>query len=49
VVLKSFAESEYNIYSVKQFEGKEIMLPSNKEYLPLQENLEKHRVRFGFR
>jgi putative restriction endonuclease len=49
VVLKPFAESDNNIYSIKQFEGKEIILPANREYLPLQENLERHRVRFGFR
>lgn len=48
VVLQPFAENENNIYSIKQFAGKEILLPKEKEYMPLQENLVRHRVRFGF-
>jgi putative restriction endonuclease len=48
VILKPFSENDNNIYSIKQFEGKDIMLPANSEYLPLQYNLEKHRQKFSF-
>jgi len=48
VIMQPFAENENNMYSIKQFAGKEILLPKEKDYMPLQENLERHRVRFGF-
>ena len=48
VVLQPFAENENNMYSIKQFAGKEILLPKEKEYMPLQENLGKHRQKFRF-
>jgi putative restriction endonuclease len=47
VVTKPFFE-ESNAYSIKQFEGKELLLPKQKSYLPLKENLAKHRARFEF-
>jgi putative restriction endonuclease len=47
VLTKPFFE-EPNTYSIKQFEGKQVLLPKQKNYHPLQENLRKHRTRFGF-
>jgi putative restriction endonuclease len=47
VLIKPFSEQE-NIYSIKQFEGKQILLPKTKEYYPSQENLAAHRVRHQF-
>jgi putative restriction endonuclease len=47
VILKPFAETDNNSYAIQQFEGKEIMLPQNREYMPSQQNLEQHRRRFG--
>ena len=45
VVMKPFAEDE-SIYSIKQFEGKQILMPENVKHYPKQENLEIHRERF---
>jgi putative restriction endonuclease len=47
VLTKPFFE-ESNAYSIKQFEGKELLLPKQKSYHPLKENLAKHRARFEF-
>jgi putative restriction endonuclease len=47
VIINSFRENS-NTYSIKQFDGKPILLPSNKEYYPSLENLEIHRRRFQF-
>lgn len=47
VIVKSFHEGD-NAYSIKQFEGKEILLPKNLDYYPLIENLSLHRKRFEF-
>jgi putative restriction endonuclease len=47
VALKPFFEED-NAYSIKQFEGKELTLPRQKEFYPLLKNLRKHRERFGF-
>ena len=45
VVLKSFSE-DTTVYSIKQFEGREILLPRNKNHHPSQNNLNIHRSRF---
>jgi putative restriction endonuclease len=47
VLVKPFTEQE-NFYSIKQFEGKKILLPNKKEYYPSQENLAFHRNRHKF-
>lgn len=47
VLVKIFSEQE-NLYSIKQFEGKQIRLPSSKQYFPAQENLAAHRLRHNF-
>lgn len=47
VLIKPFSEQE-NFYSIKQFEGKQILLPNKKEYFPSQENLAVHRNRHKF-
>ncbi len=47
VLVKPFVE-ENSVYAIKQFEGKEILLPSNKEHFPSQTNLALHRNRFNF-
>lgn len=48
VLVKSFHEADSKSYSIKQFEGKQILLPAQKQYHPLSINLLKHRERFGF-
>jgi putative restriction endonuclease len=47
VMVKPFFE-ENNAYSIKQFEGKELALPRQREFYPLLSNLRKHRKRFEF-
>lgn len=41
-ISKSIVEND-SVYSLKQFEGKEILLPLEKRFYPLQENLGWHR------
>jgi putative restriction endonuclease len=43
LVSKHFEEHSKNPFSIKQFERKEILLPTNQKYYPLQENLSYHR------
>ena len=43
IVSKSFKENE-SVFAIKTFEGKEIKLPYQKDYFPLKENLEWHRL-----
>ena len=45
VVLRPFNE-DFTNYSIKQFEGKEILLPKNVNHRPSQDNLNMHRSRF---
>ena len=47
VLVKSFTEQE-NFYSIKQFDGRQILLPNNKQYFPSQENIAAHRLRHNF-
>lgn len=47
VLVKPFMEQE-NFYSIKQFEGKQMLLPNNRTYFPAQENLAVHRLRHNF-
>ena len=47
VLIKPISEQK-NFYSIKQFEGKQILLPTNKKYYPSQENLAAHRSRHVF-
>jgi predicted restriction endonuclease len=47
MVSKDLWESDSS-FKLKDFEGKEILLPQNKAYIPLQENFEWHRKRFEF-
>ncbi len=47
LVTKDLWESDSS-FKLKDFEGKEILLPQNKTYVPLQENFEWHRRRFEF-
>ncbi|MCR9171580.1 MAG: HNH endonuclease [bacterium] len=42
IVSSSFSEAD-SPYSIKQFEGKQIELPKNLNYFPLQQNLDWHR------
>lgn len=42
VVSDTFRENDSN-YSIRNFEGKEIILPKQKEYYPKRENLDWHR------
>ena len=43
IVSKSFVERSDSPYSIKQFEGKTILLPANRDHYPSQEKLKKHR------
>ncbi|WP_121353338.1 HNH endonuclease [Flavisolibacter nicotianae] len=47
VLVKPFTEQE-NFYSIKQFAGRQILLPTNKNYFPAKENLAAHRLRHSF-
>lgn len=42
MVSKDFMESQSD-YSIRKFEGKELLLPDNRKYYPSQENLAWHR------
>lgn len=48
IMSSSFSEITKTNYSLKQFEGKEILLPSKNNYLPSLESLKYHRDKFGF-
>lgn len=43
IISKSFVERSDSPYSIQQFEGKHILLPSTTKLYPSQENLHKHR------
>jgi len=45
IIIKPFSEDTTS-YSIKQFEGKEILLPKNMNHHPSQSNLAIHRERF---
>jgi putative restriction endonuclease len=47
VLVKSFSEQSTN-YSIKQFQGKQILLPNVSHYRPSLENLQQHRVKHIF-
>ena len=48
IMSNDFSEIAETNYSLKQFEGREILLPSNDNYLPSLESLKYHRNKFGF-
>ena len=48
VIVKSNWKEEPSQYSIKQFEGRQILLPARSGQFPSQENLYSHRKRFGF-
>ncbi|MFA5971925.1 MAG: HNH endonuclease [Lentimicrobiaceae bacterium] len=48
VLVKSNWSEDQSNYSIKQFEGKQILLPSNSNQFPSLENFNLHRVRFSF-
>ena len=43
IISKAFIERSDSPYSIKQFEGKVILLPANRNHYPSQEKLQKHR------
>jgi putative restriction endonuclease len=43
ILKKDFAENKDSDYSIKKYEGKQILIPIQREYWPAQENLEWHR------
>ena len=43
IISPHFLEYDHNVYSIKQFEGKEINLPGSKNYYPHPKNFEYHR------
>jgi putative restriction endonuclease len=47
VIVKPFHEGD-NSYSIKQFQGRRISLPKQREFFPALNNLIKHRQRFNF-
>ena len=44
IVSKSFIERSDSPYSIQQFEGKHILLPSTNKFYPAQDNLQNHRI-----
>lgn len=46
VLVRVFKEEDTN-YSIRQFKGRRIMLPANKDHYPALANLSGHRLRFG--
>ena len=48
IINSNFIESADSTYQIKSFEGKEILLPTSKKYLPAKSNFELHRGRFNF-
>lgn len=47
IVNKNFSEPFSSAYNIKQFEGKQILLPSNDRHFPSFESLGCHRGKFG--
>ncbi|MDO4729235.1 MAG: HNH endonuclease [Bacteroidota bacterium] len=47
LINKNFIESK-SIYNISQFEGKQIILPTEIDFYPDINNIRKHRKRFGF-
>jgi putative restriction endonuclease len=43
IISKAFIERSDSPYSIKQFEGKVILLPADRNHYPSQEKLQKHR------
>lgn len=48
IVNKNFSEPFPSAYNIKQFEGKQILLPSNERHFPSVESLGYHRKKYGF-
>lgn len=48
IMSRDFSETNETNYSLKQFDGKGILLPSNDNYQPSLESLKYHRDKFGF-
>jgi putative restriction endonuclease len=48
VLIKSSWQEEQSQYSIKQFEGKQILLPLNPSQFPSLDNFHAHRNRFDF-
>jgi putative restriction endonuclease len=49
VLVKSNWSEDHSNYSIKQFEGKKILLPSNPNQFPSLDNFNSHRERFNFK
>ncbi len=47
IVSKGFSETINSNYNIRQFAGKEILLPKNQKYFPSIESLNYHRGKFG--
>jgi putative restriction endonuclease len=48
LVNPNFKEPNESTYSIRQFLGKQILLPVELRYYPSQENIQQHRQKFGF-
>lgn len=48
LVSSSFTENTQSTYSIRQLEGKKILLPEDKRFYPSQENFAIHRNRYGY-
>lgn len=48
IVSPNFKEPHISVYSITQFHGCEIFLPTLEAMRPSQESLRQHRIRFGF-
>ena len=47
-VKEDFSEPFSSVYNIKQFSGKKILLPENRNHYPSMESLTHHHIRFGF-
>jgi putative restriction endonuclease len=44
----NFVEAKNTVYTIQEFERKQIFLPNTQRYFPSLENIKKHRERFNF-
>ena len=48
IVNKNFSEPFRSAYNIRQFEGKQLLLPTKEHHFPSFESLAHHRQKFGF-
>ena len=48
LINRNFVEAKNTVYTIQEFEGKQILLPNIQKYFPSIENIRQHRKRFNF-